>query len=116
MFNLKKIINLKFFLLALVIYILSYCYFSIQGRYYEIDLQDGRSFAIWSPKELIIYQKTRNNKTILHDSSLTIPYIPLLLLDRHFIHKTKLTVSVKGDEKRIRKLTPDGKFFINPNK
>lgn len=97
-------------------YILAYSIFSYHGRYYEIAQPDGRTLAIYAPRHLVVYVQLRHNKKGLKIANLGNIFLPLIILDRNFIHATRLTVSAKGDGKRVLAMTPDGRYFHHPDK
>jgi hypothetical protein len=95
------------------IYLLTYIALSACGKYRGEGLVPGQYYAVWAPARCCWTKPLRHGKTA---NGLTIVgefFSPLVLIDRHLIHKTRLLISVKGDGQVLARISEDGKRIEN---
>lgn len=91
------------------VYLLTYFTLSACGTYRDEGLVTGQRYAVWQPALCCWTKSLRHGKTAYGLTTVGKVFLPLALLDRHLIHKTKLLISVQGDGQVLARISEDGK-------
>lgn len=92
-----------------VVYVLTYVTLSACGTYRDEGLVTGQRYAVWKPAMCCWTKSLRHGKVAHGLTTVGQIFMPLVLVDRHLIHKTQLLYSVKGDGQVLARISKDGK-------
>jgi hypothetical protein len=97
----------RILLLAFVfLYIIGFVVLSIAGKREDLTVEGGSEYGVWRAKWCWVMGKLPNGKQDYSLSPVGSFYLPLVLIDINFVHKTRLSYSMQGDGYRIHYDSP----------